>query len=135
MRAFPVHVPLEWHDEAACAGVKDVTWFPQTDKPGGRTAAHLANVARAKAICATCPVQAQCLAAALIEPQTAGIWGGLTANERKGRYKPARPPRAKCGTDSGYTRHRNAHEPPCQDCKDAHAIAARVKSYARATLR
>jgi WhiB family redox-sensing transcriptional regulator len=134
VKPFPVYVPLAWHDHAACVGVKDVNWFPQSDKPGGRSAAHLANVARAKAICAECPVKAECLEAALMEPMTYGIWGGTTAAERRGRAMPLRVRPAKCGTDSGYSRHRNRHETPCDECRAAHAIAGRVRKYTRAVL-
>ena len=135
MRPFPVHVPMAWHDHAACAGVKHVNWFPQAEKPGGRTAAEKANTAAAKAICATCPVKSDCLEAALREPMTTGIWGGTTTNERRGRQKPLRPYVAKCGTDSGYRRHRNRKETPCADCREAHAVAARVYNYSKAVQR
>ena len=135
MRPFPVHIPLAWHDRAACAGVKDVTWFPSGDAPGGRDAAHKANVAAAKAICAGCPVKAECLEVALWEPLTYGIWGGLTFDERRGKNTGQRVRPAKCGTDSGYHRHRNRKERACDECREAHAIAHRVYNYTRATLR
>jgi WhiB family redox-sensing transcriptional regulator len=38
---------------------------------------------RAKAICAGCPVQPQCLDHALAIQEPHGIWGGLTENERR----------------------------------------------------
>jgi hypothetical protein len=40
-----------------------------------------AEIATAKAICATCPVSKQCLSAGLNEAW--GIWGGLTPQERR----------------------------------------------------
>ena len=53
-------------------------WFPaRHDNVSGRIG---------KAICATCPVRAECLAAALVEEADvyypAGIRGGLSASER-----------------------------------------------------
>jgi WhiB family redox-sensing transcriptional regulator len=39
----------------------------------------------AKAICARCPVQPQCLAYALRVDETLGIWGGYTEVERRRR--------------------------------------------------
>ena len=36
----------------------------------------------AKALCAACPVRAECLEFALETGQVHGIWGGLTAQER-----------------------------------------------------
>ena len=41
------------------------------------------NAARAKRICATCPVQADCLAYALEHVENLrGVWGGTTPRER-----------------------------------------------------
>lgn len=37
----------------------------------------------AKAICASCPVWSTCLAWAVQNGQDHGIWGGLTAHERR----------------------------------------------------
>lgn len=39
-------------------------------------------VGLARAICAPCPVRAQCLQWALEQRETAGVWGGLSASER-----------------------------------------------------
>lgn len=41
------------------------------------------NVVKAKAICATCPVKADCLETALKNNEEYGIFGGTTPNERK----------------------------------------------------
>jgi WhiB family redox-sensing transcriptional regulator len=41
------------------------------------------EVAAAKAICARCPVAADCLAWALGAGEPAGIWGGTTPEERR----------------------------------------------------
>jgi WhiB family redox-sensing transcriptional regulator len=42
----------------------------------------LIQVAQAKAVCARCPVLAQCRRHALVLPEPFGIWGGLTEEER-----------------------------------------------------
>lgn len=63
----------EWRRHAACAGHPTTLFFP----PPGRSPV----AAQAKAICAACPVAADCLAANRDEPH--GIYGGLTADERK----------------------------------------------------
>lgn len=47
--------------------------------------------------------------------------------------QPRRPPIAACGTRSGYIRHRNTKETPCEECRAANAaygIQYR-KTYAR----
>jgi WhiB family transcriptional regulator, redox-sensing transcriptional regulator len=51
--------------------------------------------AKAKAICALCPVRAQCLDYALGNSIRHGIWGGLNKEERaRERRRRARGPRA-----------------------------------------
>lgn len=80
----------KWRQQAACLGRDDLVWFPEppnNGKPGGAytsDSTYRTDVARAKAVCATCPVRADCLTAALACPVTHdhGIRGGLTAAER-----------------------------------------------------
>ncbi len=43
---------------------------------------------RAKAICARCPVMADCLSFALQARMEFGVWGGMTWKERKGLLGP-----------------------------------------------
>lgn len=62
-----------WHDQAACAGTNPNIFFP------GRND-HAAEL-KAKAICDSCPVKAKCAATYMHEIH--GIWGGLTAGERR----------------------------------------------------
>jgi len=39
--------------------------------------------ARSKAVCRTCPIQYECLTAAVERGEAMGVWGGLTAKERR----------------------------------------------------
>lgn len=68
---------VSWRTDAACAdiplSVVDQIFFP---KQGGTT--H-----QAKAVCARCPVRAECLAWAVADPDLAGVWGGTSARERR----------------------------------------------------
>lgn len=65
-----------WREQAACLEVgDDVTFFPDPE--------DLAAIATAKAVCATCPVAAECLTWAIETNQTEGIWGGHTPKERR----------------------------------------------------
>ena len=59
---------------AACATVDPDLFFPEDGDAFGER--------RAKAICATCPVRAACLAAAIERAEPVGIFGGLTEQER-----------------------------------------------------
>lgn len=123
-----------WRDQAACRDVTGIDWFPQP----GTDAARRLNLAAARAICDACPVKAQCLAEAMAVPFTAGIWAGTTEGQR--RRSPQkhlrRPQVARCGTDAGYYRHlRYMGTEPCQECKEAHAMAWRVRKHRLAVVR
>lgn len=63
-----------WQYEAVCTPEDMVLMFSELKS----------KVARMKAICATCPVQAKCLEFALdpVNEITAGIFGGTTEEER-----------------------------------------------------
>lgn len=68
-----------WHDKATCADlepdVADQLFFPT---PRARK-----DIARAKTLCAQCPVRRICLDAALESESFYGIRGGLTETERR----------------------------------------------------
>lgn len=65
----------DWFDLAACSGVDTDVFFPNSE--------DLAGIAAAKGVCASCPVREDCLAFAVETNQTEGIWGGLTARQRR----------------------------------------------------
>jgi WhiB family transcriptional regulator, redox-sensing transcriptional regulator len=65
----------EWVRDAACAETDPEAFFPYGEVS--------AEVRLAKAVCATCPVQNECLTYALEVDEPHGIWGGLTPKERK----------------------------------------------------
>jgi len=77
--ARPVRACLpDWRDDAACLEVDPELFFPDCDTRSAR-----AQVKMAKLICRGCPVKATCLNWALASGQEAGIWGGLTEDERR----------------------------------------------------
>lgn len=67
-----------WRDRAACRHSDPDLFFPS-----GTTGAALEEIRAAKALCAACPVQQQCLAFALETNQDAGVWGGASEEERR----------------------------------------------------
>jgi WhiB family transcriptional regulator, redox-sensing transcriptional regulator len=67
----------DWRDEAACRDTDPELFFPDDTNRFAR-----AHVRTAKLICRGCPVSAACLNWALASGQEAGIWGGLTEDER-----------------------------------------------------
>lgn len=69
----------DWAQQAACSGL-DTELFYQADKERG--VSQRLREARAKAICAVCPVIDECLRDALRRNEPHGVWGGLTSEER-----------------------------------------------------
>lgn len=69
---------MDWREQAACRHVEADTFFPLTGKgPDSR------QIARAKAVCAACPVTLRCAAWALETAQPYGVWGGMDEGERR----------------------------------------------------
>ena len=69
---------VDWWRYAACRDADPEIFFPVSSVGPGH-----GEVARAKAICARCPVRRQCLQFALATRQAHGIWGGTTEEERR----------------------------------------------------
>jgi len=76
----------DWRDRAACRNSDPELFFPDGEIRSART-----NVKAAKVLCRGCPVNAACLSWALASGEQAGIWGGLTEDERQRMYRGARP--------------------------------------------
>lgn len=69
-----------WHTGAACRRDEAGLFFAPSKEP---TAARLAREEHAKQVCARCPVLLSCREHALAQPEPYGVWGGLTAAERR----------------------------------------------------
>ena len=69
-----------WHSNAACRRDEAGLFFAPSKEP---TAARLSREEQAKRVCARCPVLLECREHALIQPEPYGVWGGLTAAERR----------------------------------------------------
>lgn len=70
---------MNWMINALCRGAADPElWFPVTETGPGA-----AQVAEAKAVCAGCPVREDCLEFALALGLDYGVFGGLSASERR----------------------------------------------------
>ena len=67
-----------WRTRSACRDSDPDVFFPI-----GATGVALDQIDAAKEICAVCPVNPECLEFALATNQEAGIWGGLTEEERR----------------------------------------------------
>lgn len=84
--AVPTEVPKrvfpwpDWHRLAACRDAGDRLFFG--DDPDERPTLRLSDLAKARAICAQCPVARTCLHWALTKPERFGIWGGTSGRQR-----------------------------------------------------
>ena len=76
-QAAPLIAEGRWRSAAACRSADPEVFFPISNS--GKS---LEQIAKAKAICAGCPVGRECLAFALRTHQVYGIWGGATEEER-----------------------------------------------------
>lgn len=73
----------EWQLQGACRREDPELFF---HPEGERGPARLARELAAKAVCASCPVLAQCASHALSVREPYGIWGGLSEEERESAY-------------------------------------------------
>ena len=71
-------VYVNWHEDAACRDAD-----PDLFVPIGTTGPALRQAREAIRICRTCPIQVRCLAWALEQGVTDGVWGGTTAEQRR----------------------------------------------------
>lgn len=69
---------MDWRHRSACRDEDPELFFPI-----GTTGPALQQVEEAKQVCAVCDVRETCLAYALDSRQDAGVWGGLSEDERR----------------------------------------------------
>jgi len=69
---------VTWRDRAACLGEDPELFFPD-----GNTGPALLQLEAAKAVCRRCEVVEACLRFAIESGQDAGVWGGLSEDERR----------------------------------------------------
>lgn len=69
----------DWQLDAACRGMPTEVFF-HPDRERGE--AREIRETHAKKVCASCPVQQQCLDHALTVREPYGVWGGRTEHER-----------------------------------------------------
>lgn len=86
------------------------------------------DVARARALCAACPLTTACLAHALAAREQLGIWGGCTPEERETLSRGGARP--ECGTEKGWRSHLSRHE-RCTICLEEHEARMMVVRRAR----
>jgi WhiB family redox-sensing transcriptional regulator len=76
-----------WYAFAECRGLTTA----ERDDIFFSSQGHNDKVNEARAICAVCPVRAECLDHAMTHAEHWGIWGGLTERERRRLRRFTRP--------------------------------------------
>lgn len=126
---------VEWRHRGACVGEDPELFYPM----GTGTAAAQQTMG-AKAVCARCPVMAECLQWALSTGEDHGIWGGMSEYERRAlraqSTMPAPKPPEYCRgavphlrTDSNTATHGSGGK-RCLDCEAATEARKRGKPRA-----
>ncbi len=69
---------MDWRHDAICRDEDPELFFPI-----GTSGPALLQVEQAKAVCRRCPVTEPCLQWALESGQDAGVWGGMSEDERR----------------------------------------------------
>ncbi|WP_447035752.1 WhiB family transcriptional regulator [Streptomyces sp. DSM 118878] len=98
-----------WQESAACVVAVGARNDPELFFPGRYASDQ--RIRLAKGICASCAVRVKCLEASLESNDAAGIWGGMTEEERRAirkrfelRCDPARVAAALAGRDVYLTK-------------------------------
>ncbi|MEU7057957.1 WhiB family transcriptional regulator [Streptomyces sp. NPDC046197] len=69
---------MNWRDRGACRSEDPELFFPLGEHgPSSR------QIEQARAVCHRCPVLPECRAWALRHGEYDGVWGGMTAGERR----------------------------------------------------
>jgi WhiB family redox-sensing transcriptional regulator len=76
----PVVEQWDWQLSALCRNIDCTIFFAADDERGAQRVMHERI---AKAVCARCPVVADCRRHALRAREPFGVWGGMTASERR----------------------------------------------------
>jgi WhiB family redox-sensing transcriptional regulator len=69
---------MDWRHRAACRDEDPELFFPV-----GTSGPALLQIAEAKIACRRCSVSTECLNWALASGQDAGVWGGMSEDERR----------------------------------------------------
>ena len=116
-----------WMMLAICRQVDPELFFPSSSNDA--TDGLITTIRRAKVICQQCPVQLQCLDAALENNERHGIWGGINFGTSRSRARedlriqrrvtPRDDDEHGGTTDAGARRHYRKGERPCFACAEA----------------
>lgn len=81
---------MDWRNDAACREEDPELFFPV-----GTSGPALMQIAEAKTVCRRCTVTEACLKWALESGQDAGVWGGMSEDERRALKRRKQRPRGR----------------------------------------
>ena len=81
---------MDWRNDAACREEDPELFFPV-----GTSGPALMQIAEAKRVCRRCTVTEACLKWALESGQDAGVWGGMSEDERRALKRRRQRPRGR----------------------------------------
>ena len=81
---------MDWRHDAICRDEDPELFFPV-----GTSGPALMQIAEAKSVCRRCPVTESCLQWALESGQDAGVWGGMSEDERRALKRRSSRPSAR----------------------------------------
>lgn len=113
-----------WQHRGLCRSYPVDLWFPERSE----------HATAAKALCAQCPVEAQCRAWAISQPALLGVAGGLSAEERQRLRRQARQPAEPPVLDVDHGRAGYRRGCRCPTCRAAIAERSRA-AYRRRMAR
>lgn len=101
-------VAWDWRQDAACAGQMGLFFGPDDETTGQR----LRRECKAKALCAACPVWAECQSLFRAIGTEHGVWAGMGESDR-GRSHAGSRPHKSSGDRARLEAIREAGERPC----------------------
>jgi WhiB family redox-sensing transcriptional regulator len=122
---------INWMESALCRQTDAELWFPDRENPN--PAGLIRSIRAAQNVCRSCPVQTECLDAALANNEKFGIWAGINMNttraEARAELRRQRGVQVRevfsHGTEAGARAHYRRGEPVCIACRNAAAAADR----------
>ncbi len=99
---------MDWRHHAACREVDPEGFFPI-----GNTGPALLQIEEAKQVCRRCPVMESCLQWAVESGQDAGVWGGMSEDERRAYKRRAARVRARAHAGRPAAQARPGPGGPC----------------------
>jgi len=108
-----------WREDAICAQTDPELFFPEKGQ----------SSAQAKALCHTCLSESECLAYALRNHETFGVWGGTSEKERKA-MRPSTGA-AAAAVEERRKRVRELYDQGWEDALIADALGCHVRTVLR----